>query len=137
MRRKSNIYSLILSIVLFVPSAVLAIKARLDIEALAGSENGEGFAALGLAIVMALFMVIAIVSGVAMVFKILQVAAGWKFFGFLCVLIDLAAIVVLSYYTFGSVTDFASFDFEAAIPSISLILALVGSFGANISSLKG
>ncbi len=133
MRRK-GIFSLVVYVIMVVLSAIFAIKCRIDLENLEQNAEGlEGLAGLGIAIIMILAMFVLAVSLVAMICKILHVTKGWSFFGGLCSLIDLAVIVLISYYTFvGSSTV----DIVAAWPIFAFLGVMVVSFVSNIISLK-
>ncbi len=126
---KKGFLSFIIYLVLFVGSGIITLTTYLDLEKANGQ---EGFEALGLGILLALFIIVTIVLAVAFLFKIIHVATGWGFFGFLCSIIDLALIAVLAYNLYTS----ASFNLVDALPALAIILALVVSFGSNISSLR-
>lgn len=126
---KKGFLSFIIYLVLFVGSGIITLTTYLDLEKANGQ---EGFEALGLGILLALFIVVTIVLAAAFLFKIIHVATGWGFFGFLCSIIDLALIAVLAYNLYTS----ASFNFVESLPALAIILALVVSFGSNISSLR-
>lgn len=126
---KKGFISFIIYLVLFVGSGIITLTTYIDLEKANGQ---EGFEALGLGILLALFIIVTIVLAVAFLFKIIHVATGWGFFGFLCSVIDLALIAVLAYNLYTS----ASFNLVDALPVLAIILALIVSFGSNISSLR-
>ena len=130
---KKGFISFIIYLVLFVGSGIITLTTYIDLEKANGQ---EGFEALGLGILLALFIIVTIVLAVAFLFKIIHVATGWGFFGFLCSVIDLALIAVLAYNIYTSIPEGASFNFVESLPTLAVVLALVVSFGSNISSLR-
>lgn len=131
---KKGFISFIIYLVLFVGSGIITLTTYIDLEKANG--GSEGFEALGLGILLALFIIVTIVLAVAFLFKIIHVATGWGFFGFLCSVIDLALIAVVAHNIYTSIPEGASFNFVESLPSLAVILALVVSFGSNVSSMK-
>ncbi len=131
MGRKSRLISLFIYIAMFLGYGITALVIYI------GAQNGayEGWDGLGMALLMIIFMIFAAVAGVAMLLKIVHVASGWGFFGFLCTLIDFAALAILIFYIVNGVSGEASLDLLEGWYILLPIPALLVSFPANIKSL--
>ena len=90
---KRGIFSLICYIFYTLAGGFLAIYSRLEIDRI--NASGGGWEGLGAAVVMILGIIVLAVGLAGLLFKGLHMGTGWGFFGFLCMLIDLAVIVVL------------------------------------------
>ena len=131
MGKKSALVSLFIYIALFLGYGITSLVIYIS------AKNGayEGWQGLGMAFLMIFFMIFAGVAGIAMILKIVHVAAGWGFFGFLCILIDIASLAILIYYfVIGGASLAAVLEvwyFFIPIP------ALLVSLPANFKSLAG
>ena len=132
--KKIGFISLVIYALLALTGGIFAIWSRLELDALAGSAD-DGWASIGAAIVFVLALIVLAVSLVALIFKILHVATGWGFFGFLCLLIDLAIVALAVYSMITSIPSGASFDFAENLPLIAITGIFGVSFLSNLSSL--
>lgn len=131
MGRKSGLVSLFIYIAMFLGYGITSLVIYIS------AQNGayEGWDGLGMAILMVIFMIFAAVAGVAMLLKIVHVAAGWGFFGFLCTLIDFAALAILIFYIVNGASGDASINLLEGWYILLPVPALLVSFPANIKSL--
>ena len=90
--------------------------------------NWEG---LGYAILIVLGLIVGGVGLISLILKLIHMGTGWGFFGFLCILVDLAIVV------FGvlSLIDGGASDLSGFITLIILSLFGLLSMISNISSL--
>ena len=90
--KKNGIVALIIYILGVVAGISLAIWAYIDLQALENLPE-PGWAAVGAAIIVALGVVVAITFAVPFILKVIQLLTGFKLFGILCVLADIAILV--------------------------------------------
>ena len=131
MRKKSGLISLFIYIALFLGYGISALVCYIRAE----NNMYEGWEGLGIALLMIIFMIFAAVAGVAMLLKIVHVAAGWGVFGFLCTLNDFAALAFLIFYVVDGSAGEVSLDLLEGWYILLPIPALLVSFPANIKSL--
>ena len=96
------------------------------------AQGAEGLDGLGYALLMIVGLIAGGVGLVELVLKLLHMATGWGFFGFLCMLVDIAVVAYLVY---------AFIDGNADTSSLILIGPCVvlstGAFISNIKSMVG
>ena len=96
------------------------------------NEAGGGLDGLGLAILMIAGIVVLGIGLVGLIFKSLHLKTGWGFFGFLCLVLDLACVAVFLYLFLGegvNTTD-TLVIIGVAIPSMLSALS-------NLKSMAG
>ena len=130
---RKGLLSFIIYSILFGVSGFLTLQLKLEIDANQG--NYEGFEGLGAGLGFAILLIFTIILAVPFVLKLLHVLSGWGFFGFLCVLVDIAFIVLLVYGMITSVPSGASFDFVESLPMIGAISAIAVALGSDVMSL--
>ena len=95
------------------------------------NEAGGGLDGLGLAILMIAGIVVLGIGLVGLIFKSLHIKTGWGFFGFLCLVLDLACVVVFLYLFLGeggTVGDTLAIV-GVAVPSILSAISNLVSLG--------
>ena len=127
---KRGILSLICYILYTLVGGALAIYGKLAADSI--QESGGGWEGLGAAIVFIIGLVVLGVGLVGLIFKGLHMGTGWGIFGFVCILIDLAAIIGLASTMF---SGSGSFEFN---PAVAIICGILGiSLVSNFESLRG
>lgn len=97
--------------------------------------DAEGWEGLGLALLIILGIITAGVGLVGLVVKLLHMGTGAGFFGFLCVLVDLAVIGLMVYSLIDGGIDTENLD-NLIFPGVVGVLS-IGSLISNIKSMKG
>ena len=132
---KKGILSFLIHLILFVGSGIFALTTYLDLEKANGSS--EGFEALALGIVLALFLVLTVAFGVSFLINLIHVLSGAGFFGFLGSIIDLGFIAFLAYSIYSSTAESGgALDVAANLPIFLVIAALFVSFIGNVASMR-
>lgn len=132
---KRGMISFIIHLLLFVGSGIFALTTYLDLQKANGSS--EGFEALALGIVLALFIVATVAFGVSFLINLIHVLSGAGFFGFLGSIIDLGFIAFLAYSIYSSTAESGgALDIASSLPIFAVIAALCISFIGNVSSMK-
>ena len=82
--------------------------------------EGGGLEGLGLAILLIAGIVVFVIGLVGLIFKSLHMNKGWRFFGVLCLLLDVACVIIYLYLFLGEgMTPVDTLGiFAVAIPSI-------------------
>ena len=96
------------------------------------NEQGGGWEGLGLALLLVLSVIVFGVGVIGMILKGIHIGTGWGFFGFLCVVFDLACIAVLVSQVF--MND--SVDVVEAWPIIAITMLPVASAISNLVSIR-
>lgn len=132
---KKGMLSFLIHLILFVGSGVFALTTYLDLQKANG--NSEGFEALALGIVLALFLVLTVAFGVSFLINLIHVLSGAGFFGFLGSIVDLGFIAFLAYSIYSSTAESGgALDVAANLPIFLVIAALFVSFIGNVASMK-
>ena len=131
---KRGILSFIIYTILFGIVGFLTLQLKLEIDANQG--NYEGFEGLGAGLGLAIFLIFTIILAIPFVLKLIHVISGWGFFGFLCVLVDIAFIGLLVYSVITSIPSGASFDFVGNLPILAGISAIAVALASDVMSLK-
>ena len=99
-----------------------------------GAQMAEDWAAVGAALLCAISIAVAIPSVIALLCKIIHIRTEWKFFGFICILIDFIASLMLDSVIW---EDIISGNFGAStLVIIVLGIIVLISLIANIASLR-
>ena len=120
---KRGIFSFIIYLICTVLGGALLIYAKIEADRI--NSNGGGWEGLGVAVLLILGIIVGAVGLAGLIFKGLHMGTGWGFFGFVCILIDLAIIAVLVYNMFSGEGSFA-FNPVSAI--------ICGIFGISVVS---
>ena len=98
------------------------------------AQNAEGWDGLGYALLMVLGLIGGAVGLVSVILKLIHMGTGLGFFGFLCMLIDIAviALIVCSIIDGGGVSDPGNYILIAPIIALSSV-----SLISNLTSLGG
>lgn len=96
------------------------------------NEQGGGFEGLGLALLLVLSIIVLGVGVVGLILKGIQMGTGWGFFGFLCVILDIAVVAVLVSQVFFN----ESVEIIEAWPVIAITVVPVISCISNAISLR-
>lgn len=132
---KKGILSFLIHLILFVGSGIFALTTYLDLEKANGSS--EGFEALALGIVLALFLVLTVAFGVSFLINLIHVLSGAGFFGFLGSIVDLGFIAFLAYSIYSSTAESGGvLDVMGSLPIFLVIAALFVSFIGNVASMR-
>ena len=123
------IYTILLGIVGF-----LTLQLKFEIDTNQG--NYEGFEGLGAGLGLAIFLIFTIILAIPFVLKLIHVISGWGFFGFLCVLVDIAFVVLIVYSIITSIPSGATFDFVENLPILGVASAFVVALASDVMSLK-
>ena len=122
---RKGLLSFIIHTILFGGFGILTLITKLQLDAI----DADGFNGLGLALGLVIYLICTIALAVPFVLKLIHVISGWGFFGFLCVLADIALIGLLVYSIFSGVT------IDMLIIIIGLVAALVVALCSDIASL--
>lgn len=132
---KKGMLSFLIHLILFVGSGIFALTTYLDLEKANG--GSEGFEALALGIVLALFLVLTVAFGVSFLINLIHVLSGAGFFGFLGSIVDLGFIAFLAYSIYSSTAESGgALDVAANVPIFLVIAALFVSFIGNVASMR-
>jgi hypothetical protein len=132
---KKGMLSFLIHLILFVGSGIIALTTYLDLQKANGSS--EGFEALALGIVLALFLVLTVAFGVSFLINLIHVLSGAGFFGFLGSIVDLGFIAFLAYSIYSSTAESGGvLDLSSTLPIFLVIAALFVSFIGNVASMK-
>ena len=132
---KKGFISFIIHLFLFVGSGIFTLTTYLDLQKANGSS--EGFEALALGIVLALFLVATVAFGVSFLINLIHVLSGAGFFGFLGSIVDLGFIAFLAYSIYSSTVEGGgALDLSSTLPIFVVIAALSVSFIGNVASMR-
>lgn len=98
------------------------------------AQNAEGWDGLGYALLMVLGLIGGAVGLVSVILKLIHMGTGFGFFGFLCMLIDIAviALIVYSIIDGGGISDPGNYILIVPIIALSSL-----SLISNLTSLGG
>lgn len=134
--KKGGILSLICYIIYTLLGAYLVIDANIKIDKL--NEAGGGFEGIGYAIILVLGIVLGAVGLGGVILKLIHMASGWGFFGFLCVLLDI--VFVLAFISMalpgGEISQIGQMELSEVLVVLPFIAASVASAVSNIISMK-
>ena len=132
---KKGMLSFLIHLILFVGSGIFALTTYLDLQK--ANSGSEGFAALALGIVLALFLVSTVAFGVSFLINLIHVLSGAGFFGFLGSIVDLGFIAFLAYSIYSSTAEGGGvLDLSSTLPIFLVIAALFVSFIGNVASMR-
>ena len=132
---KKGMLSFLIHLILFVGSGIFTLTTYLDLEKANG--GSEGFVALALGIVFALFLVLTVAFGVSFLINLIHVLSGAGFFGFLGSIVDLGFIAFLAYSIYSSTAESGGvLDLSSTLPIFVVIAALFVSFIGNVASMR-
>ena len=99
-----------------------------------GAQMAEDWAAVGAALLCAISIAVVIPSIIALLCKIIHIRTDWKFFGFICILIDFIASLMLDSVIWEDIIsgNFGASTLVIIVPGIIVLISLI----ANIASLR-
>ena len=99
-----------------------------------GAQMAEDWAAVGAALLCAISIAVVIPSIIALLCKIIHIRTDWKFFGFICILIDFIASLMLDSVIWEDIIsgNFGVSTLVIIVPGIIVLISLI----ANIASLR-
>ena len=124
--RKNGGFSLFCYIIYLLGGLGLAIYSYI------AAQSSEGWDGLGYALLMIVGVIAGGVGLVGLIFKLLQMASGFGFFGFLCMILDLAVVAYLVYAFVDGNADVSTLILIGPFTALSFI-----SLISNASSLGG
>lgn len=96
----------------------------------------NGLEELGYAIIMILGIILGAAGLVGVILKGIHLGTGWGFFGFLCILLDIAFVIVFISMVLPGGDNVEAATFEDILPAIPFLAGTVISFIFNITSLR-
>ena len=101
------------------------------------TENYDnGLEELGYVIIMILGIVLGAAGLLGVILKGIHLGTGWSFFGFLCILLDIAFVVVFISMVLPGGDNVQAATLEDILPAIPFLAGTVISFFFNITSLR-
>lgn len=129
--RKSGIVSFIIYLIYTLFGGGLALYNY--IKALNHDSGWEG---LGYAVLLIVGIVLGAAGLLGVILKGIHLGTGWGFFGFLCILLDIAFAVVFISMVLPGGNNVEAATFEDILPAIPFLAGTFTSFIFNITSLK-
>lgn len=101
------------------------------------AENHEsGWEGLGYAILLILGIILCAAGLLGVILKGIHLGTGWGFFGFLCILLDVAFVVVFISMVLPGGNNAQAATLEDILPAIPFLSATFISFVFNIASMR-
>ena len=99
-----------------------------------GAQMAEDWAAVGAALLCAISIAVAIPSVIALLCKIIHIRTEWKFFGFICTLIDFIGFFILDSLIWDDIAlgEFGTTTLLIIVLNVFVVISLI----ANASSLR-
>lgn len=129
--RKSGIVSFIIYLIYAIGGGGIALYNYIAIE-----NHESGFEGIGYAILMILGIILGAAGLLGVILKGVHLGTGWGFFGFLCILLDVAFVVVFISMALPGGNNVEAATLEDFLPALPFLLATLASFVCNITSLR-
>ena len=132
--RKIGIVSFIIYLIYALGGGGLALYNHFAIQE--HNANGGGLEGPGLAILFILGIILGVAGLVGVILKGLHLGTGWGFFGFLCLLFDIALAVVFISMVIPGGDNVEATTINDMLPAIPFLASSLVSFFCNIASLR-
>ena len=129
--RKSGIVSFLVYLIYVLGGGGLALYNYIKIE-----NHEEGWEGLGYAVLLILGIVLGAAGLLGVILKGIHLGTGWGFFGFLCILLDIAFVVVFISMVLPGGNNVEAATLEDILPAIPFLSATFISFVFNIASMR-
>ena len=129
--RKSGIVSFLVYLIYVLGGGGLALYNYIKIE-----NHEEGWEGLGYAVLLILGIVLGAAGLVGVILKGIHLGTGLGFFGFLCILLDLAIIVAFIVMVIPGGNNIDATTLEDILPALPFLAVGFTSFVFNIASMR-
>lgn len=129
--RKTGIVSFIIYLIYALGGGGLALYNYIRIE-----NHESGWEGLGYAILLIVGIVLGAAGLVGVILKGIHLGTGWGFFGFLCILLDIAIAVAFIAMVIPGGNNVEATTLEDILPAIPFLAGTVTSFFFNIVSVR-